>query len=256
MARIKKQSKKNKNSSKYLKSFIVGIFLLFLIVFAFRNGFSYVRNAEIFKVKKVVVAPALQFIDDRYYQKVVGQSIFSVDLTKVQNRLESRYPQIDKLKVFRRFPDEILIAAKTRDPFAFFLFNDRKVLLDKSGFVLSLSGKEEEKWPFVKGVPVFEPVVLGQQFHNRHVAIALEIIKKISDNQYLSSRKVKVLDVGNLSKIILLFSDDLLIIMDTAKIDEKLQKLGIVLAQGNINLEAVEYIDIRNEDPALGPKKE
>ena len=99
----KRSKKKNVDMVKYGKILVIGIFVLFISFFIFNKGSYLITHSELFKVKEIVRDPSLQFVQSRHLPKLVGRNIFDVDLESIQKQLEAQYPQIDNLKISRKF---------------------------------------------------------------------------------------------------------------------------------------------------------
>jgi hypothetical protein len=62
--------------------------------------------------------------------------------------------------------------------------------------------------------------------------------------------------VENLSKIFLELESGLMIIMDGQNLVDKVHMLNLLLSQKQINLQRVNYIDLRFKEPVMGMKEE
>jgi len=207
-----------------------------------------------FKVKEVVRVPTLQYIESRYLKRLVGQNIFDVDLVYVRKRLQAQYPEIDDLKIVRRFPDKILIAARKREPVACLTQGSSLYLIDQEGVVLGAPESSPVGLPIISGVAVYKNVILGKPIRDRHLNVALGIIRDVSRNVGRGGMNVTSVHVGNLSKIEALLENGLRVILDTDRITEKVRQMGLVLGQSSLDLRNYEYIDLRFKEPILGQK--
>ena len=251
----KRSRKKNKKATMiYLKFIILGIFFIFILFFVFNRSMYFFNHAEMFKIKEVIREPSLQFIESRSLTRLKGQSIFSVNLRAVQKQLQSRYPEVDRLRIIRKFPNRIYIVAQKREPFAYLTLEKKDVLLDKEGVVLSVNALPDQKLPLVRGVRTNQTIVPGESLGLRQINVALEIIKTVEKNEYLTKHKIESIDVSNLSKIDLFFLDTFKVIIDQGRVSQKINKLGILVSQGNLDVKTINYIDLRFKEPILGQK--
>ena len=251
----KRTRRKNKKVTVvYLKFIILGVFFVFTLFFIFNRTIYFLNHAEMFKVKEVVRDPSLQFIESRYLTRLKGQSIFSVNLKAVQSRLQSQYPEIDRLRIIRKFPNRIYILAQKREPFAYLTLQNKDILLDKEGVVLSVNASPDEKLPTIIGIETNKRTIPGEPLNIHEVKEALKIIAAIEENEYLTPYKVGSVDVGNLSKIDLCFSNALKIIIDRGKIVQKIDKLGILIFQEKLDSKDIDYIDLRFKEPVVRKK--
>ena len=132
--------------------------------------------------------------------------------------------------------------------------NGNDIVLDSDCMVLSFDFRSGSKLPYVSGVSMTKKPVLGKPLKIMSIKVVVDIIKEIESNKDISSRKISSVDVSNLSKIVFYFSDNLKVVVDRYKIKQKINKLGILLSQGNLNFKNVDYIDLRFKEPLLGKK--
>jgi len=253
MAR-KKRSKHDQWLMPALRYLIIAVVTIAALFFLTQVTVSSAKKAEMFKIKEVVRAPTLQYIESRYLRRLMGQNIFEVNLAYVRNRLQAQYPEIDDLKVVRRFPDKILVAARKREPVAFLAQGNALFLIDRDGVVLGSQASSPSGLPIISGVAVYRNIVLGKPIRDRNLGVALGIIRDISVNAGLRGMKVTSVQVGNLSKIEALLENGLRVILDTDRTSEKIRQLGLVLGQSTLDLKNYEYVDLRFKEPILGQK--
>lgn len=211
------------------------------------------RHADYFKVRSVVIDPSLQFIDKRDLENLIGKNIFTADLRTVQRRLSRKYPQASRLRVVRRFPDQLWVAARRRLPLTQIQIQDRTFTLDEEGIMLPVREKEDKNLPLiVTAKPDRRTLVRGLPLRGADVRTALEIIKRFRSDDKLSSYAVTKINTENLSKIYVVLSNGLQVIVDRDKIAQKIRVLGVVLSQGKLDLDRVKYIDLRFKEPIIG----
>lgn len=208
-----------------------------------------------FKVKKIVIDPSLKFINHRDLSVMQGRSIFDVDLDKEERRLMLKYPEISELRVERKFPDQIHLVAKKRAQLAQLSFRRSFLVLDDEGVVLAKNERLDKELPSIDGFKIPRgPIELGSRIRHARLKTALEIISSFNDNTALSSYRINNLDVDQQSKIMLYLDRDVKAILDDQRVERKINVLGFVLTQGNLDLNQVNYIDLRFKDPIIGKK--
>ncbi|MBF0484268.1 MAG: cell division protein FtsQ/DivIB [Candidatus Omnitrophica bacterium] len=214
-------------------------------------------QAPNFKVRKVVVEQSLDFIQRTDFSYMVGKSIFEVDLPRLKQGLELRYPQLANLRVTRRFPNEIVIAAQKRDPFLQFEYNRRLITLDHNGYILFYDQLRNEKLPLVKGVKVSGPnLTLGYKLRSDNAFLAVEIFRALEAEPKLKGLIISTMDISNMSKVEVALNNGLLLYLSKDKMKEKMGMLAIVMQQPNFQPETIEYIDLRFNEPVLKAKPE
>ncbi len=239
---------------KILQYFMITVCAAFLIFTIWQATVNYMRTSPIFKVREVVSQQSLQFIRTRTLDRLIGQSIFDIDLAYIQRRLQAEYPQIDHLRIYRQFPNRIYIDAVRRDPFAVVLLKRQQLLVDKDGTVLSFSVPANTKLPLISGLHFEQLPAAGKPVRHPELNLAISIIQAIRDNPKLESMPVVSLDLANLSDIQGVLANKLKIILAEDKVQQKIMMLGIVMSQGKIKLEEVNYIDLRFREPVIGKK--
>ncbi|MBP9854029.1 MAG: cell division protein FtsQ/DivIB [Candidatus Omnitrophica bacterium] len=252
-----KQKKKVFPSWIIKSSAILTVIVLSLAVclFAFDRVVNYFNKSKMFNVKSIMIDPALQFIQHRDLEHLHGKNIFKLDLQREEQTLLMKYPQISELKVERRYPNQIHLAAKKRNKLAQFEHHNRFLVIDDEGIILSSSEKKDDDVPLLEGARLrLASATPGEKINNPEVMAGLEIIRAFTDNTTLSSYKILRVDVDQVSKILLYLDNDVNAILDDQKINYKMQVLGIVLTQGNLNPKEVNYIDLRFNEPIIGKK--
>lgn len=238
-----------------IKVVVIGLLSLALGIGLCRGVWYTLMNAPYFKVKYIVIEPSLQFINTRYIQKVKGVSIFAVDLQDIEQKLSRRYPQVSDLEIVRKFPHTVFIGAKQRKPIAQITIHDRLLTLDYFGVVLSTKSKLDGKVPVIKGVDEKRKrFTLGRPLGGNDIKVALQLVKAFEENRILDSYDIMEIDVSNLSKIEMMLSNDLKVLMDKNDIKKKINILGFVLTKKELNLNEIRYLDLRFKDPIIGKK--
>ncbi len=248
------ENSKNKIAVVILQYFIIFVCIAFVIFSAGQGMYYYLRISPIFKIREVVSQQSLQFIRTRTLDRLIGQSIFDVDLYSVQRRLQVEYPQIDHLRIYRQFPNRIYVDAVRRDPFAVVAIHRQEVVIDKDGIVLALSTVAKHKLPVITGLSFEQNAVVGKPLRHTDLVLAASIIKSVKENIHLESMPVVSLDLTNLSHIQCVLANGMKIILAEDKIQQKIAMLGIVVSQGKIKPEEFNYIDLRFKEPIINQK--
>ncbi len=229
------------------------IFFASMIGFAVYKGLSgFLTRSPCFRIKVIEYDDALQFINKRELTKLKGENIFSVDLKEIQKKIQRRYPQITRLRIMRRFPDQIIVSARERRPFVQMDYDGKILTLDSKGIVLSTSSKRNKKLPFLSGIRRNNRrVILGVPLRKKGVFIALGVIEAFQKERMLAGYRINRVNLESLSKIRVILSNKLVVIVDRDKIASKLRKLGVVLTQSKMSSKEVKYIDIRFKEPIV-----
>jgi len=192
---------------------------------------------------------------------VLGSNIFLVDLNNFKDKIETRHPEWKDIVVRRALPNRLIVEARKRAPVAQ-VRADRLYLIDREGVILS--GAEiaaEEKIPVIFGIRL-GPLGNGESRLNtaqsERINRALFLIDALAQNKKLSKYKIKTVDIAD-SRNISFFLDaigaeKMEIKIGDSDFNKRLDTLATVLEQLGQDIERVKYIDLRFEDPIVGPR--
>ena len=251
---------RKKKKEIHIPPIVIRIFLIVffasIIGFASFKGISaFLMQSSYFKIKVIQYNESLQFINKRDLAKLKGENIFSVDLKAVSKKLQRKYPQITQLHVMRRFPDQLIISARERHPFAQVVFGKKVLILDFQGIVLSVNNQQNKKLPVLMGIKLSRrKPALGVPLKGRNISSALKIVEAFQTERTLRNYHIKSINVKNSSKILMTLSNKLDVIIDRDKVGLKVRKLGVVLSQLNLKIKAIKYIDMRFKEPIVKKK--
>ncbi len=252
----RKRVKKEPKSNKIIKNTIITILILFVVFFCGERIWWFLKHAEIFTIKDIQKEPSLQFVRSQTLDQIMGENIFSVDLRSIQRRLQRQFPEVDKLRVSRKFPDTICLSARKREPFAVLMSHQHEILLDEDGYVLSFDTLPSSRYPVIQGFSGQTKFVLGRPLRGEAIHLALKIIAEIRAQDPAFDWPLSQIDISNLSQITLLFSNDLTIIFDREHVPQKVQTLAVLLHQGKLDYQNINYIDLRLKDPIISYVKQ
>ena len=249
------KNKKSKPSSPAAKNFSLAVILVFLIFVAARLSFQYLKDSKVFTVKHIVFHPSLKIMESHEAFSLKGKNLLDLDLKPLQKQLEARYPQFAQLRILKKFPDQLIVTARERKPFASVIVEGRSFLLDHDGIVLSGFLESESQVPVIVGVSLSRTkAAAGNPLEGRDLNLALKILKAFKEDNLLSSLRIVKMDVENLSQINIYLQEGLKIILDEDDFRNKLKVLRLVLTQAKSQLGDVKYIDVRFKEPILGKK--
>ena len=234
-------------------SFIV--ILAFLLFFMARLSSQYLKESKIFTVKHIIFHPSLKMMESQEAFSLKGKNILDLDLRPLQKQLEARYPQFAQLRILKKFPDQLIVTARERKPFASVKMEGRNFLLDQDGIILSIADETDNPMPLIVGVSLSRvKAAVGYPLEGRDLILALRILKAFKDENVLSTLRITKIDVENLSQINIYLQDGLKIILDEENFRNKLKALKLVFTQAKSQLKDVKYIDVRFKEPILGKK--
>ena len=252
---MRNKNKRSKSSTSILKNFVIAIFTFFALFVFYKKGIYFLRHSDYFTVKDIWYESSLKSIESSELSNLKGKSLLQIDLKKIQRQLELRYPQFGQLRVLKRFPNQILVVAQKRSPFAQARIEARNITLDEKGVVLSTTEGLDNHLPLITGVSALRARILaGSLIESRDLQLALTVIKIFKTDKVLSKYRIFKIDVSNLSEIYFYIVDNLKIIIDEEDFDHKLKMLGLLLSQAKLEPNSVRYIDLRFKEPILGKK--
>ncbi len=249
------KNKKTKFSSPVAKNFSLIVILAFLLFVMARLSFQHLKESRVFTVKHIIFHPSLKIMESHEVFSLKGKNLLDLDLKPLQKQLEMRYPQFSQLRILKKFPDQLIVTARERIPFASVRTEGRDFLLDQDGIVLSPPGDFGNPLPVIVGVSLSKAkAAVGYPLEGRDLNLALRILKSFKEENILSSLRIAKIDVENLSQINITLQDGLKIILDEEDFRNKLKVLRLVLMQARSQLRDVKYIDVRFKEPILGKK--
>jgi cell division protein FtsQ len=253
----KRRNKKSSLAEEIFPFLIIGIFFAFVVVISGKGVIRYLKTSRYFAIRSVYHDPALDFMKDYRLDRLIGENIFSVDVNGIQRELQSRYPQIKNLQITRKFPDQISVTALQRELFACVRVKNRYALLDDKGVVIVLSNNisSADKYPLITGISFNESgIILGGAIRDKSLTVALAVIRSFKKNNALASLQLTELNMTKMSHIELSLSNQLKVLLDQERFDQKMRMLALVLSQSDLNPAEVEYIDLRFKEPVLKKK--
>lgn len=231
---------------------IVFLFIGFIIFWAYSRTMQFLTTDDMFDVKDVLVDKSISFIDNRPLKALIGQNIFSVDLTKLHKQIASQYPQIAQLSVLRQLPDTIKVSAKKRDIFFQVQAPHNKFLIVDTEGVTMFYTASALPFPLVHGIPLERnKIVMGAPSTIKELNLVGDLLKELKSHPNTSKLRVTSIDVSNLSKIELTVMPNIQIIIDQDALNAKVDMLEILFQNGKINWGQVKYIDVRFKEPII-----
>jgi len=247
---------------------IIGLltFTGILFVFFYSVGWASKRN-NFFKIKEIIVNSGDGAGIGFDYLK--GKDIFAIDLDKEEQLALRIYPVCKTVKLIKILPDRIFADFVIRKPIAYVRLY-KYFHVDEDGILFEAPlGAEQFDLPVISGLDakIFGPKK-GQRCEVKELTAALKIIKNIKKNaalKNLTMKKVDAADMGSISVFLTLPpvaknetadkmtapGDVLEVKFGQGYINEKVDILGNLFFQGRNNLDNIEYIDLRFNDPVI-----
>lgn len=231
---------------------IVFIFLGLVIFGIYTRANDFLTKSPLFAVQDVVIDTSIQFIDTAELRRLKGRNIFSIDITKLHNRLKSQYPQIAQLRVMRQLPNRIMVLAKKRDGLFTAAHRSKTLLVDTEGVAMYYPTAPVDLPRVTGALGNQSRVLLGAPLADKNVAVTVQLLQAFRSKPHLARLKVMSVDVSNLSKIEMGFNGGFRVIVDQDGFLPKLDVLDMLVAQRKIDFIRTRYVDLRFNEPVLG----
>lgn len=188
---------------------------------------------------------------------VLGANIFLVDLKNFKEKIEAAHPELRDIVVKRALPNKLIVQAKQRLAVAQ-VYGDRPYFIDKDGVFLPYANNStEENIPLISGIRFASPS-RSSAVQKEKINKALFLIDALSQNRKLSRYQIKTIDIADSRNISFFLSakdaEKVEIKIGESEFNKRLDVLATVLEQLSQDIERVKYIDLRFEDPIVGPR--
>jgi len=220
---------------------------------------TYAQQTEAFRIHTVQWPPDASF---ELREPLIGKNLWAVDLGGVAEELRRQQPWLKEVRVVRQLPDTLQIDAVPRQPAA-------QVRLDLGGWspvdqegVIPPWGSREPASGLVRLVG-FQPSAgtlrVGADDANERLQLALRVLAVLQRAPTSIARRVTELDVTDPQQIRFFLS-----LSDGAEVEVRcgaeadlathLNRLQAVLKVIRRRSLAVRYIDLRFQEPVIGPR--
>jgi len=267
--RRKKQDSSAKPPVKFNFKAFIKFFMAIVLVGAIGIGLASLKyaflNTDYFMVKNIEAdlydagsSSRRISLTESDGHDIVGTNIFFVDLNLFKNRIEASHPEFKGTVIRRMLPNKLIVEAALRKAVAQ-ISSDRYYFVDKEGVVLpDVKNFPDPAFPIISGVGANLAKVQASSFSEldkEKVDKALSIIQKMQATEGLSGYRLKSIDTtdpGNLS--FFLEGANVEIKIGKSDFSERLKLLVTVLEQIGTDMDKFKYIDLRFEDPIIGPR--
>jgi len=240
-----------------IRGLVIAVIILVVGFISVQAFFTFLHTSKIFLIRDVFVEQNLGEVKLPELEKLKGHNIFSVDLSKVENKVQAKYPHIGNLKVLRHFPDGIAITGFARTPIAEAVINGHTLEISADGFFLRRAEREGEALPVVRGLKAANAAP-GERVADENLLVAMNIMGLIKNVRPLSALGFHEVDISDPLKIICRFKDEATsfdVYIEKDHVAEKIKGLSAIVERRDLELAQVKYIDLRFDEPVIGRKK-
>ena len=247
----------------FIKFLIGGILLSVIGMGLLRLKYMFI-DSTYFMIKEVDMRlydengiPRNFYIDEIVKEKVVDTNILFIDLGDLKGKIEVARPEFKDVIVRRILPDKLLIEGKLRKAIAQ-IRSDRYYLVDKELILLpDVKNFPDPNLPIITGIGINLAKVSPHKFsgfERNKLAMGLDLINKLQSIEGLSEYKIKMVDITDPCNLTFLLEGySIEIKIGNTDFSERLRVLGTVLDQLGTDIDKFKYIDLRFEDPIVGP---
>ncbi|MDD4201935.1 MAG: cell division protein FtsQ/DivIB [Candidatus Omnitrophica bacterium] len=238
--------------------FLLVLLILLVLGFALRN---YIMRIKYFRVKSIVIVNNTGQSRDISFLKTIketenikGENIFKVNIKWLEYQLNKNYPQIKNIVVKRVLPDRIELMVDQRVPLAS-INAFGQYAIDNDSTVLVYDQATMSDLPLITGFKIWTKPSIGEKISSDRVELAKSVLSIFYNVPEIKKHGIKSIDVSNPKNLIVQLNGPIEIRMGQQDFSEKIKKLQFILQDKNIDVKGLEYIDLRFEDPVLGPRK-
>jgi cell division septal protein FtsQ len=209
------------------------------------------KRLPVFKVKDVIIREGASIRGDRNddFQYLKGKNIFTLDLKKHAQFIQSMYPACRSARLVRFLPDQMCVDLMKRTAVACINTQPPLYIDDRFIFFESIDAAVGRGLPVIVSSETsgkrFSP---GTRCGNAGILFAVRVIQQAKTLRGYSIERIEVRDAANAS---LYFPGDLEVRIGADRLDDTLQILGSLLSQVGNGKSNIEYIDLRFKDPVI-----
>jgi len=265
VAKKRRQGSSRKNSRKgqgFKIKFLTAKNVIVVAVIIIFSGslFYFMKNViyknSFFAVKSIIVNKDQPYVFTEGVKKLESlykdHNIFHIDLAKAERKIKKEYPQFKKVEVKRVLPDSLQVQIISREPIAY-IDASGGMIIDDEGIVL-LTNEALEGLVEIKGINFFlKRFSKGEKIHAKSLIDALTLLKILRYNIPGKMDLIRYVDVSDHKNILLEISGVEVKFGRDGFID-KVKQLKVVIADPDISLQDISYIDLRFEDVVIAPK--
>ena len=189
---------------------------------------------------------------------IIGSNIFFVDLDAMKEQIETNHPEYKEVVVRRLLPNMLVVEGVLRRAVAQ-IRSDRYYPVDREGVLLpDVVNFPGPDLPIVTGLGINLAKVSKfrlTEYEEQKLRNAISLINEMETNEKLKQYRLKLVDItdpGNLTFSLETINVEIKI--GNSDFRDRLDVLATVIDQLGQDINNFKYIDLRFEDPIMGPK--
>ena len=187
---------------------------------------------------------------------IMGQNLWAVDLQGVAAKLRAQEPHARRVRVIRQLPNVLNVEIVRRVPVAQ-LHLLQWHLVDADGYILpETTPKPADDVVILKGLEdPTTPLKASKVNDAEPMRRALHVLGRLRTHAALVGHRLQSIDVSDPGQVSFTIDDDIEVRCGgEGQLDGQLTKLRSVLQKAATKDLLIRYIDLRFEDPVIGPK--
>jgi cell division septal protein FtsQ len=212
------------------------------------------KRLPFFQVKDVIIREGTTIKDDRNadFQYLIGKNIFSLDLKKHTQFIQSMYPAYRTARLVKFLPNQLCVDLMKRKAVACINAQPPLYIDDHLIFFESIDPVAEKGVPAIYGVDSGgKRFKSGARCDHPGLLFAVHVIREANKSKTLQAYRIDRVDLHDPEYVSLFFAGPLEVRIGQEKLDDTLQILGSLLAQVGNGVTNIEYIDLRFKDPVI-----
>jgi len=239
-----------------------GIALLVLLGFSLN---SFLFASDYFNVTEIEVID--QEPDNLSYPLARikdNPNIFKIDLEKIAYNIERDYSDIQKAIVNRVLPNKLVIEILRRRPVAQIALIEDSLknhdfdffTVNKDGYILADIGRRAKRnLPVIYGVNIkAENVEIGRSYTHTNLIYAISFMEELKKTKFQDQYRISKIDVSQPRSMSFFIGDKLEVKIGDRNWKEKIENLGGILENMDIDYSQEYYVDLRFKDLVFGKK--
>lgn len=212
------------------------------------------QRADAFRITQVYLPdePALTL-----REPILGQNLWTLDLDALSEQLERQQPSLKQVRVVRQLPNAIRVEAVRRVPIAQVRL-DRWYPVDGEGFILppGSSAAAEGLMRLAGFERAAIPLTAGRVNRDERLALALRVLAWLPQAPGRIARRVTEMNVDNPQQIRFVLDGALEVRCGAeAELTTQWERLKTALKTVERQGWVVQYLDVRFQEPVVGPER-
>lgn len=233
-----------------IKLIIVTLILFALLLYIGSAIANFLKVSDYFKIKEVMALNGN--VSSGLIREFKGVNIFTVGLRKISLDIQRMYPENKLIRVSRSMPDQLVIEFRKRIPVATVKLN-KYFFTDCQGVLFATPLDQTKIYiPVIEGLGnKIVDARIGARYQIPELKSAINLIVAAHALGITKKYPIKNIVVSNPDFIEFTLTNGLKVKITEVKLIDRLGILFSLISKTNLDLNKVEYIDLRFNDPTI-----